>query len=171
MTSHELATLIQAAGVLVAGVAAYRIYVEYRKNHEWNRRKAAHDLLFDASAGKFRDVRDKLESKIAIHDPAETYATSKGRLSVEDHLYLDTALNYLENVCLAVKNGVADEAIIFESLAAVILAYHRWAHPYIRQCRSLHQCIWVELDPYANKWSKQLTERTQRVIGDGRHPL
>lgn len=171
MTLQQLAALIQAISVLVAGIAIYRIYVEYRKNHDWNRRKAAHDLLFDASAGKLRDIRAKLETKIAIHDTAQTYTTEKSKLSQDDHILLDGALNYLENICLTIKNGVADEAIIYESLAAVMISYHRWALPYIRQCRSLHECIWVEIDPYTDKWSKQLAERTKRMVGDGRRGL
>ena len=129
---------------------------QLRGTHEWNRRKAAHDLIFEASLGSFRALRDRLEQKIDVYNPDQTYASVKDTLDKEDHVYLDATLNFFENVCLAIKNNVINEDIIFQSLSAVMIAYMRWAEPYITHNReTIHFGLWQEIDPFVDDWLEQ----------------
>lgn len=124
--------------------------VEVSKAHDWNRRKSAHDMILEASLGKFGELRRKFEDGIDIYDPNQTSASQA--LSAEKKLQLDAALNFLENLCLSIKNNVVDEEIVYGALGEILVAYWRWAQPYIRECRRTSDDFWSEIDPYEALW-------------------
>lgn len=133
---------------------------ETTKAHEWNRRKSAHDLVFEASLGRFASLRREVEGKINIYDLTQTYSTVKTDLDATDHHNLEAVLNFLENVCLAIKNNVVEEMIVYDSLSDILVAYMRWAAPYIRQNRQdISEELWQEINPYAKRWAIRAQER------------
>lgn len=126
---------------------------EVSKAHDWNRRKLAYDLIFEASLGKFGELRRGLEVG-NIYDQNQTFTTQA--LSEEKLLQLDAALNFLENVCLSIKNNVVDEGIVYDALGEILVAYFRWARPYINDCRSRwSDDFWSEIDPYEDRWRQK----------------
>lgn len=127
--------------------------VEVAKAHDWNRRKSAHDMIFEASLGKFGELRRQFENGLNIYDPSQTCASQD--LSPAKKLQLDAALNFLENVCLSIKNNVVDEDIVYGALSDVLVAYWRWAQPYIRECRRISDDFWSEIDPYERRWREK----------------
>ena len=142
---------------------------EVAKAHDWNRRKSAHDLIFEASLGKFGELRRAFEDGVDIYDPAHTSATQP--LSPAKKLQLDAALNFLENVCLSIKNNVVDEEIVYGALSDVLVAYWRWSQPYIRECRQISADFWLEIEPYERAWRErsdaaaQAARRAREVPG------
>lgn len=126
---------------------------EVAKAHDWNRRKSAHDLIFEASLGRFGELRRQFEIGIDIYDPNQTSATQA--LSPEKKLQLDTALNFLENVCLSIKNNVVDEEIVYAALSDILVAYWRWSQPYVRECRRASDDFWTEIEPYDRLWRQK----------------
>ena len=149
---------------------------EMSKEHDWNRRKAAHDLIAESSLGKFGDIRRKFESRIPIYDRDLTSATLNPPLSADEALQLDAVLNYLENVCLSIKNNVVDEDIVFDALSDILVAYWRWSKPYVNECRrTMSIDFWKDLEPYELKWrmrDDELKAATRAAgLGPGRPPL
>ncbi|MCR4320581.1 MAG: DUF4760 domain-containing protein [Candidatus Brocadiaceae bacterium] len=170
-TAANITALISIINLVVITSAAILLYRQIKTNHEWNRLKAAHDLILDSNLGTFRTLRNNLEKKIDIYDQAQTYATSKGSLDKEDHRALEAILNYLDNLCLAIKNNVVDKEIAFNCLAAILLAYQRWASPYIQECRKGNPLFWIEIDQLVNEWAKRIEEMTAPKVSPRRPKL
>ena len=116
-------------------------------------------------------MRESLEKKISIYNEAENYALKKSVLTIEDHKTLDAVLNYLDNVCLAVKNNVVDETIIFDCISGILAGYHRWAKPYITENRARDPRLWIEMDPYVKSWKLREDAITQGMVIPGKNPL
>lgn len=143
------------------GIALLLHLTEISKAHEWNRRRSAHELTFEVSLGKFGDIRRLFEAddRINIWDKNQTVATRTNadgtpkKLTRTEQLQLDAILNFHENVCLAIKNGVVDEEIVYRALSDIVIAYYRWAGPYIKDCRANEGSeFWIETDPYELRW-------------------
>jgi len=151
----DLLLYLNLLNVVVLTATAALLFRQSKDNHAWNRRKATHDLVFEASLGRFRELRNLLEQKIDIYNDSQTYRSVQVQLTAADHIVLDAILNFLENVCLAVKNNVISESIVYDSLGNILIAYMRWANPYITDKReSISEQLWLEIDPYLDKWGR-----------------
>lgn len=164
-----VAFVISVANTAFVAVSAFLLWNQIRREHNWNRRKAAHDLLFLAS-NDLRQLRDRLESKVDIWDDSQTYSNLKERLTKEDQRALDAILNYLENICLAVHNGVVDEKLIYDTLSGVVIAYRRWAGPYIKEQRGKNNLFWIGIEPYADSWQRKDRDMVHKAAGEKRVP-
>jgi len=134
---------------------------EVAKEHDWNRRKSAHDLIVETSLGRFGEIRRQLESGIDIYDEKKTCADVQ--LSDAQKVQLDAALNFLENICLSIKNNVVDEDIMFDAVAEILVGYHRWARPYITHWRKVSDDFWSEIDPFEERWRVRMAEAKRRA--------
>lgn len=132
---------------------------EVTRDHDWNRKRAAHDLIFETSLGRFAELRRRTEAGIDIYDRTQNSATVQ--LSDERKQDLDAVLNFLENVCLSMKNEVVDEEIVYKTLSDILLAYARWAKPYVTECRQISADFWREIDLYVEKWTRRVEEERQ----------
>ena len=159
---NPLLFVLGIANLIVLGVSAGFIYKEIKSNHDWNRRRTAHDLIFETCVGRFHVLRNQLALRIEhkLYDPDETSATLSPELTSQEYRVLEALLNYLENVCLAVKNNVVDEDIAYECLGAIMVGYRRWAAPYVRKCREIDRLFWIQIDPVAKRWN----DRRQKVL-------
>ena len=165
--------ILGVANLLVVAIAAGLLWKEIHSNHEWNRRRAAHDLIFESTVGKFRTNLDRLSAKIGenVYDPKSTSATIDPGLTPEEYRCLDATLNYLENMCLAVKNNVVDEDIAFGCLGSILVSYWRWADPYVTECRKTDSLFWIEIDPYAKTWGLRAQAMRNPVVEEGKDKL
>jgi hypothetical protein len=127
---------------------------EVTRDHDWNRKRAAHDLIFETSLGRFAELRRRTEAGIDIYDADQNSATVQ--LSEERKQDLDAVLNFLENVCLSMKNNVVDEEIVYKTLSDILLAYARWAAPYITESRQISPDFWKEIDLYVVRWTRRV---------------
>lgn len=160
--------ILTLLALVITGILLWR---QIRLEHEWNRRRMAHELIFDSVFGKFREFRNRLENKINIYNENETYANKQNALSPEDLLALEAILNYFDNVCAATKNGTLDEDIVFGCLAAIIVAYARWAAPYIKENRKIDPRFWIDIDPYVESWKKRQADIEKRLLVPGKRKL
>ena len=167
----DIVAIVGVLNLVVITITAYLIYRQNKASQEWNRRHTAHDLIFEASLGRFRSLRDRLEQKIDIYDPGQTYTTVKDKLDAEDHIFLDAALNFFENVCLAIKDNVLDEDILYESFGGILCAYTRWASPYIHAQRSISPTLWIEFDPFIERWATRDKQAVARLVEPGKSKL
>jgi hypothetical protein len=113
--TFEVIKLALAVVGFVGGVISIAlVYVQMRKTHEWNRRKASHDTLTEIVTGSVAECRRIIRVNFGVKfGPAETYSDTEVRLSEEDRLVLHhntrQLLNYLEVLCVGMKNNVLDE--------------------------------------------------------------
>lgn len=163
-----LLSLLTFIALVTSAILFYR---QMSSNHEWNRRRTAHDLIFQSYIGHFSELRAKLEHKINIYDEAEDYNKKKSELDDRDHKILNSILNFLDNVCLAIKNNVVTEEIIFDCLAGILIAYSRWAKPYIQTKRAINPRVWIEIDPYVKDWEKKKKEILDGMVKEGKRKL
>src|SRR3989338_6689152 len=155
ITPDRIALYVSILTLLIMALGNLLQWREIRAEQEWNRRNAAQKFLFDVMLGRFWELRKTLENRISIYDESQTYATKSGIMSAEDKMTLNAILNYLEVLCLCIKNHVIDEDIAFDSLHGLLFAYLRWAGPYIKDKRNIDKRMWIEIDPVAEKWKKR----------------
>ena len=168
----RLLVWIGLAELVVLGLSAVLLYRELKSNHDWNRRRTAHDLIFEGSIGTFRRLRRAL-ARVSDHmyQAGATSATLEPPLTGPEKLILEAILNYFENLALAVKNNVVDEDIAFESMGGVLLAYWKWAAPYVRECRGIDPMFWIQIDPIAAKWGKRKDDLVAKLVAQGKAKL
>jgi hypothetical protein len=165
----EIALLFSFMNVVAVGIATGLLYHQIKSNHDWNRRRTSHDLISGADTAAFRRWRNRLELKINIYDPTQHYRTHN--LCDADKLTLESILNYLENLSVAVKNNVVTESIMFDALSSVVIAYVRWARPYISECQKIDIGFWSELESLAERWKTWEAKRTEPRPIPGKKPL
>ena len=170
MSSTGVALVLSSISTLGVATGALLLYYQIRGQHEWNRRKAAHDLVFRITED-LRPLRRQLEGKIDVYDDRQTYLDLKERLDKEDHVVLDHILNVLENSCVAIKDGVADEDLIYNSFSGILLAYWRWAEPYVKQERAKSSLFWCEIIPFCERWSSRDQGRLSALIEPAKSKL
>lgn len=159
MDTTTIVLLLNLGSLVAVFITVFLLFRQNRNTHDWNRRQAAHDLNSEAALGRGYALRAQLELKINIYDPDETYSAVEGNLGDEDRRLLDTILNFFENVCIAIKNHVVEEKIVFDSLSSVMLAYWRWADPYIKDNRAnINDRLWQEIDVFMPRWQERWEE-------------
>lgn len=140
--------------VILAGTGVL-LWYQIRSNHEWERRKTTNDVLMDMMAGRFTQLRRNIELKIDPYDVGQSYTTKKAELTAADEQTLTDLLNYLEQVCVAIKHGILDEDISFEMLQPMVGAYWRWAEPYVLSQRIYSPRIWLEIQEAESQWRER----------------
>lgn len=172
ISTTQAALLFSAVSTLVVAAGAFLAYRQIKSAHDWNRRKAAYDLLFQSFMGEFKNLRHRFESKVDIYDNDRTIDDFAPYLSSEDYMMLDSILNFMDALCLASKNHVMDAEMIYSSMAGLVCTYRRWAEPYIlRERARISPLLWIEIDPFAREWGKRIQETTDKLIDPGKSPL
>lgn len=130
---------------------------ELHDAQEWNRKKASQDIVVDSTLGQFGTLRRKFEARSKADLPPIRIYTNQTISDVvlddAEVRELDAILNYLETVCISMQNKVLDEAIVRDSFQALLLAYVRWAEPYIVECQKQDVNFWAGLKPTVKAWS------------------
>jgi len=146
---------IGIANLIVVICSLRTVMKQLRLNHQWKQFERSHDVVRELNLGKILEIRLKLEQRVKIYDPAQTYGTLNPPLSPEEEHHLDAMLNFFESICFAISNQSLDERIIRETLENVLLCYWRWATPYVVRSRALvGPRLWFYIDPYVAKWEK-----------------
>lgn len=171
MTFEQAAFYVSILTLLLIGVGNLLVLRQIRSEQEWNRRNASQELLFNVILGRFGQMRRSLEEKVDIYDDTQTWATVKDKLTRQDMQTLDAILNYLEVMCLCVKNNVIDNDITFDAMDGIMFAYLRWAGPYIKVNRAIDAKMWTEIDGIATKWREKRAEIEQRAQTPGKRKL
>jgi hypothetical protein len=180
-TFEEIKLVLSVVGFLVAVISIILVYIQMRKTHEWNRRKASHDTLGALVTGDVAEFRRTLSVVFgADAGGSQTYADIAAALTEENRrvlLYNTTQLlNYLEVLCIGMKNHVLDEDICYDNVLFIITRYWRWAKPLVEETRKANgtQTIWIEVENYARRWSeREEQERRQHLEllrGQGKRP-
>lgn len=186
ITTHE-AFWMGASELTLIGFSVYLLFLQIRKQHEWNRRKASHDFLSNLISGGVAELRTKLESEFGVdtRNTNQTYTTVYNSISEEarkKEFYQTTyrLFNFFEQVGIGIKDHMLDEEICFDALHNIVIDYKRWGEPLIEERREGgREATWTEFEYYAEKWrgpskehqkraAKRREESRRRALEDGR---
>lgn len=177
-TFEEVKLALSVVGFAVAVISIFLVYVQMRKTHEWNRRKASHDTLGELVAGNVAESRRTLVVGfgVEIGTKSQTYTDIEVKLGDEQRrelLYNATQfMNYLEILCVGMKNNVLDEDICYDYAKLPVTRFWLWAKPLIevRRKASGDDTEWIEVENYAKRWLKREEEEREQHIEQLRVP-
>jgi Domain of unknown function (DUF4760) len=162
---------LAAVGFIVGVISIILVYIQMRKTHEWNRRKASHDTLSEVVTGSIAECRRILSVTFGTEiGTSETYSDVEARVNEEDRLILRhntrQILNYLEVLCVGMKNNVLDEDICYDYLMLPITRFWTWAKPFIKEERKIDSTdvLWIEVENYAKRWSRREEEEKEQYL-------
>jgi hypothetical protein len=171
-TFEEVKLVLSVVGFVVAVISIILVYKQMRKTHEWNRRKASHDTLGELWTGSVAESRRTLYIVFGMEsDTNQTFTDVEANLSddVERRTlkyHTLQLMNYLEVVCVGMKNHVLDEDICYDNAVFLITRFWKWAEPLIdaRRKPSGDDLLWIEVQNYAKSWlSREKREREQHL--------
>jgi hypothetical protein len=174
MEPSVVAAVANVCSVVIAGVAAWIVVRQLKTNHEWNRRKATHDVLVTLVTGEFPKLRERLQTECncLIYDESQTYGTAvKGadedKIRKIDALVINM-MNVLETVAIDIKHNIIDEDICYDYAGWLFTGLNRWAEPLIEKRRDIagDPRVLGEFAYYARKWSQRMQNERAKLATD-----
>lgn len=177
--NYQLASFI--VNVLTLAVLLLSVFVvskQIKKQHEWNRRRAAQDLTYHMTETNFQNIRSELGQYAHWYEPSHTYtsvATPENKEKLDNLLRI--YLSYFEGVALGIKHHVYDEDIAYEYFGAMIPEAYRWGKPYVDELRKRADdpTIFIELITTAQRWQQKniefMKEHEAKLNTKGKPPL
>lgn len=169
--------ILRIASLIGLAISILLVYLQMRRNHDWNRRKATQDLVTQAFTGDLADLRQtlQLEFGVDLKDPTQTYqavlATITSDADRKRYEFTARALfNYFEVVAAALKNNVLDEDICYDQLGLAFCVYWKWGDYLIRECRANHPTVFIEWEHYVDRWSELYAKQTNALRKPGKRP-
>jgi hypothetical protein len=163
---------LSIVGFLVGLVSILLIYLQMRKTHEWNRRKASHDTLSEFVTGHVAETRRTLVVDFGIDTGTyQTYKDVEAKLPDDAtrrkiRYYTVQHLNYLEVLCVGMKNNVLDESICYDYAKNPVTGFWRWAEPLVKARRQAtgDMTLWIEVENYSKRWLKRNEHEREQTI-------
>lgn len=177
--SQELqfaALVLGVINLMAVAISLILAYKQLRKAHEWNRRKASQDLLFQMVSGDVLQMRVTLEQRFGARpfNQEQHFDDVLSGLPEEErrvvHFTARNLLNYYETVAIGIKNSVLEDDICFDFLQDVLRAYWRWASPLTKEHRTLTPLTWIELEYLNQAWSERARVNLERQKNQTRVP-
>ncbi len=150
--------------------------LKYAQELKLSRKKSGHDFLVNTFLGRIAELRQKLK-EIGI-DPYRANSTEYYRYYYDcvarsliephgrDELIIQSLLNNLEYMCLAVFEGIIDEQMARNSEENLIFIYWRLFYPYIQEIRDTHyQDAWIYIDIIMRRWKPKEYQEIVTNIG------
>lgn len=128
------------------------------KEHGWNRRKTAHDLVNQMMQREILEIRQQLSKYADFHNISQTYKEVVNRENEKELQFLiEMYLDYFEGIALGIKHNIIDDDIAYEYLGALVPAVYRWSKPYIDEIltRTDDPTIYVEIKKLVESWQNR----------------
>lgn len=162
-TIEVIKVVLSIIGFLVGIVSIILVYLQMRKTHEWNRRKASHDTLSEFVTGHVAETRQILVVDFGMDtSTSQTYTDVEAKLLDGEErrklrYYTTQLLNYLEVLCVGMKNNVLDESICYDYSKRPVTRLWLWAEPLIKARRQAvdDASLWIEVENYSKRWLKR----------------
>jgi hypothetical protein len=168
-----LTTLIEFinsyVGALVALLSVSIAWFTLRRNHDWNRRSCALQLVNDwnqKTGGHRRVIESKLPglfdsdkranqvTEITQQIARTIYSSKPGDEHWETRFHLIELGNHFECIATAYLNGIADEKIIKTSFKGPIIKWHGIMKNFINEVKEQRGYDpWLPWNDVVNKWS------------------
>lgn len=165
-------TAIAVIGILMLLILATNLFLlthQMKKQHDWNRRKEAQDLIGQMIKGEIYETRKVLEKYVNFWDPYENYLTvANDGNRAELDFNLKIYLSYFEGIALGVKHNVYDNEIVYDYLGSVVPEVYRWARGYIDNLRNEAEdpTLFIEMALLAEQWGLKNKYHKMKVIKD-----
>lgn len=140
---------------------------KYRQEAGLNRKLEGNQFLVSIILGRLTEYRIKLSKKVDPYgsrtDGSQSYTTSISCNLLDpygrDDIIIKSFLNHLEYMCLAIHEGIIDEAIVRESQENMLFIYWKWFYPYIIEMREKHYHeAWILIDYMVFRWKREAAE-------------
>jgi len=157
--------MVNTITLVVLAITGALMWYQIRSNHDWNRRKETAERLSFIILGPFVELRRRLEQKADVYDPHADYSTVQ--LTPDEQRLLRDLLNYLEQLCIDIKNNLIDDDLAFDSASLVVIGYWRWARPYVAEVRKKigTEEVLENLEETAARWdAREQANRERREL-------
>lgn len=181
-TFEDVKLVLSIVGFLVGVVSIFLVYIQMRKTHEWNRRKASHDTLSELVTGHVAEFRQILIVTFGMEPSTSQRFTDVDTKHPQDEdrrklrYYTAQLLNYLEVLCVGMKNNVLDENICYDYAKHPVTRFWIWAEPFVKARREAtgDETLWIEVENFSKSWlEREERERSQhraRLRVPGKRP-
>lgn len=169
---------IKAVTLLVVVVSVTIAFSQFRRAHEWNRRKASLDLAFEIVNGRRADTVRHLATRygMVIGDAnTRTYQDVVASLKTPEERadFLVTVrwlLNHAESIAIGLKNHVLDEEITYDHSSLVIARFWEWAQPHIKAAQAADPTVWIDQQYFVERWTKRELATIANLRNPGKNP-
>lgn len=168
---------IQAAGIIAVVIGVIIAYRQLTKAHDWNCRKARHDVLSQLATGEMRDLRSTRETECGARfvEATQTYATvyvivAADTAKAKYRFSVTTVLNYLETMAMGITNNVLEKNVCVDHYCEATAAFRRWAKPLVAEVRPDGPLTWIDLEGLVEQWNLRYSARLQAHRQAGRIP-
>lgn len=149
---------------LLLGIAAL-LYARFqlKANHDWNRRKAAQDILRERST---LDIK-KLNETFNIHNRKDAIPLDEINEAFKKDIFLkgtlNKYLNFYESLARGMEYHIYDEDVIKSGSRKVMIQNFMRYENYIKDVRIKNgdKRAWGSFEDYVNKWLN--TKNTKRI--------
>lgn len=126
------------------------------KNRE--RKRSTFEMLGESTKDPLLQQAFKVVKELHEHEDEEVKQfASRKRHEEEKAVSIRYMLNHFEYVCIGMKMGVYDEAVLFTSQKTIILGCHSRCEQYIRELRAQTEVptIYIEIEALAKRWQDE----------------
>lgn len=156
-----LATSIVSTSVLA--LSTFFFHRQFKKNHQWNRRKSTHETLNILVLGQFPKTIDELNHITGANILASsvTYAELIKNKNItetnEIDRHIEKVLDVFETISINVKNHVLDDDITYEYLHTMFIRYFNSLECFICKIRkeANDNRLYIEMEYVTKRWQKQ----------------
>lgn len=174
---QTLTLIILACSVYLVKHQIAELKTQITKTHEWNRRKAAQDLVdhmyrigyYEKTArlNKIECLDKKI--RVDIDDPKQTYAIIKDNLGEkkidEVSEFLRPLLAFCEEIALGIRHKIYDADIAYDYFGFLVPQLYNWAEGFIQEVRKDTQddTIYIEMEQLSEEWCKRSEEEKAKA--------
>ena len=166
--------IVQIATVIVLIVSVITLKKQISKTHEWNRRKAAQDLVDHMFRIRYYELVEALEEissadgKIIVNmnDQDQTYSDvvhDGNKKRIRQHLR--PLLGFCEEIALGVRHNIYDKDLAYDYFGFLAPSIFRWSEPFIKEVRqeAEDQTIYIEMEELGREWAKRNKEEAEKA--------
>ncbi|MDQ1593413.1 MAG: hypothetical protein QOG71_4040 [Pyrinomonadaceae bacterium] len=163
---------LSIVGFLIGVVSIFLVYLQMRKTHEWNRRKASHDTLNEFVTGHIAETLRILVLDFSMEpSTSQTYTDAEAKLTDDEarrkmQYHTVQLLNYIEALCIGMKNSILDENICYDHSRIIVKQSWLWAEPLVKARRQATgiAALWIEVENISKRWSKREERESEQHI-------
>ena len=156
--------IISAFTATFVPFSIFLAYYQIKQTLEWNKKKAAEEILTQIVSGEIFDFFQIIKEKYRwdILSDNRLYDSIAKNLNSEEKAQLDLLLTkilrYLETITIKIEHSVYNESICFDYLFCILINTYEKCFPFIlyaRKARSESR-LYEHVEKFANKWKKDI---------------
>jgi hypothetical protein len=166
---NELWRITSIISANFAIVGFFVTVTKYFIDSHFNRKKSGHDFLINIFLGRITELRQQLkESDVnpySMESMSYTQCVAYSKIDPygKHEILINSFLNHLEYMCLAIYEGLIDEKMAKDAEENILFIYWKWFYPYICEFRrKYYPEAWIFIDVMIKRWKPQEAEKVIR---------